>query len=132
MTLVCPDATLRRDPRFTHISGRFRYQTSENQPLTFIWDGAAISEDGNLLLIEEEICSPVDIHIQGHVTRIAYQVKQGVQIHKVIWVTKREYLQRLMALVETWRQALVDAFEAQTPPCDYLSEDGTLLATSSN
>ena len=130
MTLACPNATLRRDSGFQHMSGRFSHSTSAGHSMTFVWDGAAISEGGEILLIEEEICTPVELHVQGHVSRAALMINSGMRIRKIVWVTRDDEFHRLYRIVESWRHAMMEAFGARTPPCDYLDSEGTLMAAS--
>ena len=128
--LACPIETLRRDADCHHMSGRFRFKTKKGQQMTFIWDGAAISKTGDVVLIEEELCSPVDIHIQGHLSRVAVMIAKGHRVRKLIWVTFPNQFRRLYNIVESWRQMLFECHQAITPPCDYLDQHGTLIAVS--
>lgn len=130
MTLACPNATLRRDPGFRHMSGKFRFSTAQGHNLTFVWDGAAISDDGEVLLIEEEISKPVDLHVQGHVSRAAMMLSRGLRIRKIVWVTRADEFRNLYRIVESWRHVMMEEFDAPTPPCDYLDSEGTLMAAS--
>tara|TARA_B100000029_G_C16787850_1_gene671857 strand:- start:75 stop:425 length:351 start_codon:yes stop_codon:yes gene_type:complete len=112
------------------MSGRFQFNTEKGDSLTFVWDGAAISDNGEIILIEEEISKPVDLHIQGHVSRAAMMLSRGFRIRKLVWVTRAEEFRSLYRIVESWRQVMMEDFGAPTPPCDYLDSEGTLMATS--
>ena len=114
----------------TKISGKFTLTTHKYDDMVFIWDGAAISSDGKLILIEEELCTPVDLHIQGHVSRVAVMLAHGVNVTKVVWVTRPKDFDSLFRIVESWRNALFGSLRVSTPPCEYLDPSGAILGSS--
>lgn len=112
------------------LSGKFSYQVPGNGTMTFVWDGAAMAPDGSLVLIEEELTAPVNMHIQGHVARAAYMVAAGVRVRKLVWVVQPRHYSALWGIVEPWRMALRTTMAALPPPCEYWDQDGNCLGVS--
>lgn len=114
---------------YKRLSGRFTYGTPGDQ-MTFIWDGAAIGPDGDLVLIEEELAAPVNMHIQGHVARAGFMMAAGERIRKLVWVVTPNHFTALWGIVEPWRSALRRTLGVATPPCEYWGPNGTCLGVS--
>lgn len=115
--------------QYRTINPKFSYPVKDtNSRVTFIWDGAAINKDGDLILIEHEGNSIVDIHIQSHVSRSAMMLKKGENITKLVWVTPNQNYPRLRRVVEDWRSILLNTFQASTPSCEYWNDRGNLIS----
>ena len=134
MSMSIPRTALRRDPddssTYTRISPKFTLTTHRNEELKMMWDGAFLSSDGEIVLIEEERCRPVEIHIQGHVARLGLMIHQGINVRKCIWVCEKVEFEQLKRIVESIRNALFGAWGVITPPCDYLDTDGKVMGHS--
>ena len=85
---------------------------------------------GDIILIEDEGSTIVNIHIQGHVSRIALMIAKGIKIKSLIWVVKQEEFGRLWNIAEGWRKALWADMQLPTPAFEYRSMDGNLIAFS--
>lgn len=117
-------------PDYKRISGRFSYSTIGAHDMTFIWDGAAIGPNGDLVLIEEELTAPVHVHIQGHVARAAFMVAAGERVSKLVWVVPARHFHALWSLVEPWRTALSKRLRVVSPHCEYWEPGGNCLGVS--
>ena len=87
-----------------------------------------MNKDGELILIEHEGNSIVDIHIQSHVSRSAMMLKNGENITKLVWITPGQNYVRLRRIVEDWRSVLLNTFQALTPSCEYWDDKGNLIS----
>ena len=115
--------------QYRPINPKFSYPVEgSNSKVTFIWDGAAVNKDGELILIEHEGNSIVDIHIQSHVSRSAMMLKNGENITKLVWITPGQNYVRLRRIVEDWRSVLLNTFQALTPSCEYWDDKGNLIS----
>lgn len=119
-------------PKTYHpISPRFRIPLKgATKDIEFEWDGAAMNSMGEIILIEDEGSTIVNIHIQGHVSRIALMVARGMRIKSLIWVVKKEEFARLWTLAEGWRKLLWIDMQTPTPAFEYRALDGELIAFS--
>ena len=62
-----PWTTSRTTPGISGAFPEFTYGTpSTSSNLVFVWDGALVSPDGSLILVERESSRPVPLHIHGH------------------------------------------------------------------
>lgn len=98
--------------------------------LTFKWDGAALNQNGDIILIEDELTSIVPLHIQGHLARAALMNQAGDPISRLIWVVREDKFERLWSFVEPWRRAVSNHLGIETPPCEYQNPEGERLMVS--
>lgn len=113
------------------LSGRFWYAiVGGREKLEFRWDGAAIGEDGSIVLVEKELTRPVVLHIQGHVARAAFMVAAGDPVRKLVWVVRKHHFRLLWFAAERWRLALRNWTSFLPPPCEYWTPEGECLAVS--
>lgn len=119
------------EPEFVPLSPHFEYEFGDGGGrVVFDWDGAAIGPGGQLLIIEKELCRPVALHIQAHVSRAAFMLARGEKVRKLIWIVREADFSALWRIVEPWREALLRGHGVGSPPCEYWTPDGVYLAMS--
>lgn len=112
------------------ISPRFKIGKGTKQGLEFVWDGAAMGPNGEILLIEDETSTIVNIHIEGHVSRVGLMLAEGIRVKSLIWVVNPKQFGRLWRIAEHWRWWMWETMQIPTPAFEYRSIDSTLLAFS--
>lgn len=116
---------------FIPISGHFEYRIpSVMRPLVFDWDGAAIGPSDEVVIVEEELCQPVALHVQGHLARVAIMAELGERIRKTVWVVSQHNFDEVWRIVETWCEVLASLSEHTLPLNEYWTRDGDCLAMS--
>jgi hypothetical protein len=72
------------------LSGAFVYfDCKAKKEIKFFWDYAVITTDGDIIIIEEELSSISNLHIQGHLSRVIIMCNRGERIKKLIWIVCR-------------------------------------------
>ena len=116
------------------MNSRFRIPSpivgSMDKWIEFEWDGCAMGPNGEITLIEHEGNSIVNIHIQGHVSRVSLMLSKGFNIRTLVWVCKKEQFSRLWNLAESWKRLLCASMKLPMPVFEYRNLDGGLMAFS--
>ena len=108
--------------------GTFRFFDRETgEMLLFQWDGAAIDKDGSIVLIEEELCSPSSLHIQGHISRLVIMLHFKHNVKTLLWVTNDQNYPVLKKIVKIWVKFFSKACNIKLPTMEYCRPDGSLF-----
>ena len=109
--------------------GVFRYYSLERKAsLTFRWDGAGITREGDTVVIEEEKPPYSQLHIQGHLARIGVMLNQGERVKKLIWLVPSDAFVDLDRIVWSWIQMVGAGKSGRLPVIEYRNYDGRYLA----
>ncbi|HEV2120689.1 MAG TPA: hypothetical protein VGS11_11405 [Candidatus Bathyarchaeia archaeon] len=95
--------------------------------LIFRWDGAAITNDGKIVLFEEEMPSFNPLHIQGHLTRLLFMIQSGEAIEKLLWIVPEARYVDLDKIVFPWVRIWEASFCHRFPFIEYRDENGRYL-----
>ena len=109
--------------------GIFNYFGSDKRlSLTFRWDGAGITREGETVVIEEEMPPFSPMHIQVHLARINVMLAQGEKINKLIWLVPAETYLDLDRIVLPWITLAGNSANVNFPTVEYRDYDGRYLA----
>ena len=97
--------------------------------LRFDWDGAGISKDRSIALIEMELEEISDWHIQNHISRLAIMIGQGTPIKKLVWVVRSEMFRTLKNCVDSWLTFFKPTCKVDLPIMEYRTLNGELLGS---
>lgn len=95
--------------------------------LKFDWDGAGISKDQSIVLVEIELEEISDWHIQNHISRLAIMIGQGTPIKKLVWVVRSEMFRTLKNCVDSWLTFFKPTCKVDLPIMEYRTPNGELL-----
>ena len=113
------------------VGGLFRYSSPwEDSMLEFQWDGAGIDASGDIVLFEHE-GSIVNMHIQGHLSRLAIMLAKGERVRKLVWITDEDEFSQLRQIVQSWNHCFFPLVGFESPVMEYRSLEGNLLAIDS-
>jgi hypothetical protein len=109
--------------------GVFHYYSPDRKAaLTFRWDGAGITREGDTVVIEEEKPPYSRLHIQGHLARIGVMLNQGERVRKLIWLVPSDAFVDLDRIVWSWIQMSEVKESGRFPAIEYRNYDGRYLA----
>lgn len=109
--------------------GVFHYYSPDMRvSLTFRWDGAGITREGDTVVIEEEKPPYSRLHIQGHLARIGVMLNQGERVKKLIWLVPSDAFVDLDRIVLSWILMSGENRSAKFPVIEYRNYDGKYLA----
>jgi hypothetical protein len=106
------------------------FDQGSGQKIKFDWDGAGVSTDGAVILIEVELGGISDWHIQCHLCRLAVMVHKGTPISKLVWVVDQGAFQAFENCVNTWLTFFKPLCNVVFPPMEYRNSKGELLCAS--
>jgi len=95
--------------------------------LRFMWDGAGLDSNGELVLLEAELSPIQDWHIGLHVARLPIMLSEGCQIRELAWVTQQHLLPALMRSSRSWHYFISKASSLPLPKMSYWSRSGDRL-----
>jgi hypothetical protein len=107
-----------------------RFIYSKRNPyrkLVFEWDGAGISKEGKIVLIEAELKNIDEWHIQNHLAKVAVMVGRGTPIVKLVWIVYREHFRLLRHYVDSWLTFFLPVIKVQFPDIEYRTPKGDLI-----
>ena len=108
--------------------GVFGYHDPDSDVcLVFRWDGAGLTNDGKLVLFEQEMPGFQPLHIQGHLTRLLFMVQSGDAIEKLVWIVPEARYNDLDKIVFPWVKMWEASFGYRFPPMEYRDENGAYL-----
>jgi hypothetical protein len=108
--------------------GVFRYYGPKQKlSMTFRWDGAGITKDGQTVVIEEEKPPFSQIHIQGHLARIRLMSDYGEKVKKLIWLVPSGTHVDLDRIVLPWVTISEKATKRRFPKMEYRNYAGRYL-----
>ena len=97
--------------------------------IKFDWDGAGVSADGSITLMEVEL-EVSDWHIQCHLCRLAVMIRRGTTVNKLVWIVDSGVFPMLKNCVNTWLTFFSPVCKVAVPPMEYRTTKGDLLASS--
>jgi hypothetical protein len=104
---------------------------SSGRKLSFDWDGAGVSNDGSITLIEVELGGVSDWHIQCHLCRLAVMIHKGSPVNKLVWIADRGSFPTLENCVNTWLTFFWPICNLTLPIMEYRTPTGELLGVKS-
>jgi hypothetical protein len=112
-------------PRRTAVgaSGGFHFETPAGS-MDFLWDGAGIDADGNVVVIEEELGPIVAAHIQSHLFRLLVMAALGESIAGLVWVVPENSFERLHRIVRIWSYGQERVSVSPLPLMRYFDAEG--------
>lgn len=110
------------------IERSFRYfDSNSGYEIVFEWDGAGVSNNESIILIEIESGGISDWHIQTHICRLAVMIKRGTKVKKLVWIIDRGVFQSLKNKVDLWLAFFRQVCNVSLPDMEYRNLRGELL-----
>ena len=119
------------EPRLT--GGRFEFLSkpsgSHELTMEMIWDGAGYNKEKELILIEAELCNPLNKgHLQQHLTRLLVMKAAGLDVTKLIWIIYNTCSRQLYEIVCLWKHMLGKMSHIGLPEMEIRNPNGEIIS----